>query len=90
MIDLIERLRDAFQRARYGGGGDYNPDGDLYDAAADRIEALEAKLAVAREALNHIDALCPVNTGGCTHAALAGLLYNIEVHAVQALKEIEQ
>ena len=85
MSDLIERLRDAFQRARYGGGGDYNPDGDLYDAAADRIEALEAKLAVAREALGRVvDAL---DTG---HDLPASRRYHVAIDARAALKEIEQ
>lgn len=50
------------------------------------IATLRAELAAAREALHHIDALCPVDASGCTHAALSGLLYNIEMHAICALK----
>lgn len=35
---LVTSLREAFQRNRYGGDADYNPDFDLFDAAADAIE----------------------------------------------------
>jgi hypothetical protein len=44
MTDIIEPLRAAFQRKRYGGGDDYDPDYDLFDVAADEIERLRALL----------------------------------------------
>ena len=34
-----EKLRDAFKRKRYGNG-EYDPDFDLFDVAADEIERL--------------------------------------------------
>lgn len=52
MGDLKERLRDAFEKVRYGEGP-YIPDGDLFDVAADRIEALEKAL---RPLADHADA----------------------------------
>ena len=42
MSDIVEQLRAAFQRKRYGGGDDYDPDFDLFDVAADEIERLAA------------------------------------------------
>ena len=39
MNSLVENLRDAFKRKRYGSG-EYDPDFDLFDAAADKIELL--------------------------------------------------
>ena len=45
MSDLVERLREAFDRVRYGGDGPYIPDGDLFDVAAARISELEQQLA---------------------------------------------
>lgn len=36
---LVESLRIAFRKYRYGAG-EYNPDFDLFDAAADKIEEL--------------------------------------------------
>jgi hypothetical protein len=38
MSDLLDKLREAFQRKRYGASADYDPDFDLFDAAADAIE----------------------------------------------------
>jgi hypothetical protein len=35
---LVTSLREAFQRKRYGASADYDPDFDLFDAAADAIE----------------------------------------------------
>lgn len=43
MDDLEQRLREAFNRARYEGEGDYNPDGDLFEAAADRLRQYRAR-----------------------------------------------
>jgi hypothetical protein len=44
MSDLVAKLRDAFQRKRYGNTpGDYDPDFDLFDVAADEIERLRAE-----------------------------------------------
>lgn len=40
MTDLSEKLREAFKRKRYVAGDDYDPDFDLFDAAADEIERL--------------------------------------------------
>lgn len=37
---LVIALREAFQRKRYGADADYDPDFDLFDAAADAIESL--------------------------------------------------
>jgi hypothetical protein len=37
-----EKLREVFKRKRYGGTGDYDPDFDLFDVAADEIERLRA------------------------------------------------
>ena len=48
---LCERLEEAFERARYGGDGPYNPDGDLFDVAADALASLSAQLGEARELL---------------------------------------
>lgn len=47
--DLPAKLRDAFHRARHVGNGDYNPDGDLFDVAADEIERLRAGLKIIAE-----------------------------------------
>lgn len=38
-----QTLRDAFKRKRYGAG-EYEPDFDLFDAAADEIEGLRKAL----------------------------------------------
>ena len=43
MSDIVEKLRDAFNRSRYFGDEAYYPDGDLFDVAADHIAALEAR-----------------------------------------------
>jgi hypothetical protein len=45
MIDIVEPLREAFQRRRYGEGSDYHPDFDLFDVAADEIVRLRAEVA---------------------------------------------
>jgi hypothetical protein len=86
MDDLVKRLRD-------GDGQDWSVSiqtrwqaAEALEAAQAEIATLRAELAAAREALHHIDALCPVDASGCTHAALSGLLYNIEMHAICALK----
>jgi len=34
---LREKLREAFQRKRYGAGDSYDPDFDLFDVAADAL-----------------------------------------------------
>ncbi len=47
MSDIVERLRDAFKRKRYGAG-EYDPDFDLFDAAADEIERLEKERLILR------------------------------------------
>lgn len=41
---LVERLREAFKERRYGAGGEYHPDFDLFEAAADEIEKLRRAL----------------------------------------------
>jgi hypothetical protein len=59
MTDLVERLREAFQRKRYGAGGDYDPDFDLFDVAADELERLTKQCDAAhdyRVAMEHLDA----------------------------------
>lgn len=43
MTDLPEKLREAFKRKRYGAG-EYDPDFDLFDAAADGIEGLRREI----------------------------------------------
>lgn len=53
-MTTIDKLRDTFQRRRYGGTpGDYDPDIDLLDVAADEIERLTAErdAALARAAM---------------------------------------
>lgn len=43
MTDLTQKLRAAFQKFRYGEGlGDYHPELDLLDVAADEIERLKS------------------------------------------------
>lgn len=49
------KLRDAFERKRYGGAGEYDPDFDLFDAAATEIERLRAALAELIEAADASD-----------------------------------
>ncbi len=48
MTDLSGKLREAFQRKRYGSDGEYDPDFDLFDAAAEAIDRLEAELKRAK------------------------------------------
>jgi hypothetical protein len=40
--ELVKRAREIFQHRRYGGGSDYEPDFDILQPLADRLEALEA------------------------------------------------
>lgn len=49
MSDLVERLREVFHQRRYGPNAEYDPDFDLFDVAADKIELLRAAL----QAINH-------------------------------------
>lgn len=49
-----EKLREAFKRHRYGGG-EYEPDYDLLDVAADEIERLRAALTLALPVLQNAD-----------------------------------
>jgi hypothetical protein len=44
MTHLVERLREVFKERRYGAVAEYHPDFDLFDAAADEIERLQAAL----------------------------------------------
>jgi hypothetical protein len=50
------------------------------------MDAQAAENARLREALWHICALCPQETGHMSTAALAGLFYKIETRAADALK----
>jgi hypothetical protein len=43
--DIVEKLRETFQRRRYGGDSEYHPDFDLFDVAADEIEKLRNAFA---------------------------------------------
>ena len=52
-------LREAFKRKRYGGGNDYDPDFDMFDAAADEIDRLRAALAACVEYWRDCDVPCP-------------------------------
>lgn len=49
MMDIVDRLREVFQQRRHGRDGEYEPDFDLFDVAADEIERLRA---VAHEAID--------------------------------------
>jgi hypothetical protein len=42
--ELVKRAREIFQQRRYGGGSDYEPDFDILQPLADRLEALEAQV----------------------------------------------
>lgn len=44
VVRIVNMLREAFRRKRYGLG-EYDPDFDLFDVAADRIEALSFEQA---------------------------------------------
>ncbi len=48
MSDIAERLRETFQKRRYGTEGGYDPDFDLLDVAADEIERLRTTIAQLR------------------------------------------
>jgi hypothetical protein len=64
---LVKRLDEAFARKRYGPG-EYDPDFDLFDAAAARIREL---LAALREVHAYLDSMCECDPGsGCKTAAL--------------------
>lgn len=54
--DLPTRLREAFQRKRYGGDGDYDPDFDLFEAAADEIGRYDREIAMLRADCARMDA----------------------------------
>lgn len=49
MSDLVEKLRETFKTRRYGSAGEYHPDFDLFDAAADEIERLRTQIASLRQ-----------------------------------------
>lgn len=59
-MDLANKLRDAFKRKRYGSEGEYDPDFDLFDAAADEIDRLNKVITELNFALenanNRLDA----------------------------------
>lgn len=44
-VHIVNLLRAAFQRKRYGRG-EYDPDFDLFDVAADRIETLLGQISL--------------------------------------------
>ena len=80
MSDLIERLRIVAAIERL-------PERGLASEAADHIEALEAKLAVAREALGNIKAHAIKLRHGTDDWFE---MVEFEAWAGEALKEIEQ
>lgn len=56
MSDLVQKLRDAFQRKRYGDTpGEYDPDFDLFDVAADEIERLRSLAGVVSRGPSYAD-----------------------------------
>lgn len=58
VVHICNQLRAAFQRKRYGSG-EYDPDFDLFDVAADRIEGLLNAISQAYDALGNEDACEP-------------------------------
>ncbi len=55
MTYVVERLREVFQRRRYGKGAEYDPDFDLFDVAADEIERLRSILRRCMGGANVVD-----------------------------------
>lgn len=56
MTDLVDTLRETFNRRRYGADGEYHPDFDLFDVAADEIERLRARIESLRVIVGAADA----------------------------------
>lgn len=69
MDDLVAKLREAFQRKRYGAG-EYDPDFDLFDAAADALEQASAK-ASAKERENYEQTVRLLEMSCCAVVAMS-------------------
>lgn len=66
MNDIVETLRETFERRRYGADAEYHPDFDLFDVAADEIQRLRAKI----EAISQVAGKASID--GITFAQIKG------------------
>jgi hypothetical protein len=97
--DLVADFRERARICRTNADAFDTNAAAIWDMAADAAEKLSSRqpdlveveaadeITRLRAALKEIEALCPNSTGSMTSGALAGLLFNIENHARQALQE---